>query len=313
MRLGGRTTDVAIASDRGRDQIRFYAIDARTGRLTDVTSRRVPFAFNRTQKQVDEQATIYGLDAFRTRGRTYVVGTRRHTSRIGLFEVVPARDGLTYRRVDTLDFPTSFRLPDGTAWSPCGDPGEGPQLEGVVVDERTRTLYAAQEDVGLYRVRMGTGRFAGRPVSIERTTTFGVPARYDARAKECVAAKVDPGFGGRLVADVEGLTILATGRTTGRLVVSSQGDDTFYTYDRRTNRPLSHLQFVPGRDRAGRPIDGVQDSDGADVVATPLPGFPRGLLVVQDGDATPHVRDAAGKDRTGTNFKFVDAGVLLHR
>ncbi|KAB1934640.1 hypothetical protein F8271_22795 [Micromonospora sp. ALFpr18c] len=30
--------------------------------------------------------------------------------------------------------PLSFTLPDGTAWSPCTDPGDGPQVEGTVVD-----------------------------------------------------------------------------------------------------------------------------------------------------------------------------------
>ncbi len=41
------------------------------------------------------------------------------------------------------------------------------------------------------------------------------------------------------------------------------------------------------------------------MVATALPGFPGGLLVVHDGENTPVVGD-----RESTNFKFLDAGFL---
>ena len=47
------------------------------------------------------------------------------------------------------------------------------------------------------------------------------------------------GVGGRIRADVEGLTIYPTGRRDGYLLVSSQGDNRFYVYDRRTTEPVS--------------------------------------------------------------------------
>ena len=118
----------------------------------------------------------------------------------------------------------------------------------------------------------------------------------------------DPGFGGRIAADTEGLTIYETGKRSGTLLVSSQGDNTFYTYDRQTNRPLKHFEVADG------PIaDSSQDCDGADAVSTPLPGYPHGLLVVQDGDNTPVELGSDGEARVDTNFKFVDASVLKHR
>ena len=51
-------------------------------------------------------------------------------------------------------------------------------------------------------------------------------------------------------------------------------------------------------------IDAVQESDGADVIATALPGFPNGLFVTQDG----YNDDLNGLDgeTAATNFKFVD-------
>lgn len=308
-RLGAGKVDLAVVSDRGRDQIRAYAINARTGRLTDVTAAEVPLAFSADQAQVNDQETVYGLTTYIDRdGTAYAVGTRRHTNQIGLFRLTQERGHVSYRRVDTADFPTTFRLPSGQSWSPCEDPGEGPQLEGLVVDEANRALYAAQEDVGLWRLKLGRGHFAAAPRVVERTQEFGVPAVYDAATEECTVTGPDPGFGGRIAADVEGLTIYATGRRSGTLLVSSQGDDTFYTYDRRTLHPLRHFAVVDGRR-----TDGSSDCDGADTVATPLPGYPHGLLVVQDGNDTPEVVDGDSEARTVTNFKFLDAKILRRR
>ena len=304
-RLGGRTVDLAVTSDRGRDQIRSYVIDQHTGHLTDVTAANVPLAFSADQAEVNEQSTVYGLTTFTERGTAYVLGTRRHATDVGLFKLSSVGGKVTYTKVDTLDFPSTFRLPNGTTWSPCEEPGEGPQLEGLVVDEAAGTLYAAQEDVGLWQVKIGQGRFRGAPRSVERTKEFGVPATYDEQTEECAPSGADPGFGGRIAADTEGLTIYETGRRSGTLLVSSQGDNTFYSYDRQTLRPLKHFAIVDGP-----AADGSQDCDGADTVSTPLPGYPHGLLVVQDGDNTPVELGDDGEARVNTNFKFLDAKIL---
>jgi 3-phytase len=91
----------------------------------------------------------------------------------------------------------------------------------------------------------------------------------------------------------------------GTLVVSSQGDDTFFTYDRLSNEPIGRFAVVDGR-----ATDGAQECDGAAVVSMQLPGFPGGLLVVHDGDNTPQVLDDEGEPRDNTNFKLLDAGFL---
>jgi 3-phytase len=300
--LHGRRVDLAVVSDRGRDQLRSYRIDpvaAAAGRppLYDVTAPGVPFAFSRDQAEVDVQATAYGLATY----GQHVVVSRRSRPEIGLFRLVATGAGVSYRRVDRLEFPGTFRLPDGTAWSPCQDPGDLPQFEGMTVDPVTGTLYAAQEDVALWRVAVRHGRFRGTPRVVERTREYGVPARFDPVADECVVDyDADPGFGGRIAADVEGLAIY---RDT--LLVSSQGDNTFVTYDRWSNRPTGRFAVVDGP-----AADGSQDCDGAAVVATPLPGYPGGLLVVHDGENTPGVPGEDGEPRTNSNFKFIDAGFL---
>ncbi|MFC0030732.1 phytase [Micromonospora chaiyaphumensis] len=308
-RLGGRAADLAVVTDRGRDTLRFYRIDPVTRRLTDVTAPDVPFAFSRDQAEVNEQRTAYGLGTFvDADGATYAVVSRRSTPEVGVFRLVERAGRVSYRPVDRLVLPSAFTLPDGTTWSPCTDPGDGPQVEGTVVDPGTGVVYLAQEKVGLWRTRLVGGRFAGAPRPVERVHEYGVPAAFDPEQDDCVTdLSADPGFGGRIAQDVEGLTIHRSGRLTGTLIVSSQGDDTFYTYDRRTNRPTGRFAVVDGR------VDGAQECDGAAVTATPLPGFSGGLLVVHDGRNTPETPGGDGEARPDTDFKFVDAGFLRDR
>ena len=49
------------------------------------------------------------------------------------------------------------------------------------------------------------------------------------------------------------------------------------------------------------PVDAVQESDGADVISTGLPGFEHGLFVTQDG----YNDDFLSGDPEATNFKYV--------
>jgi 3-phytase len=174
-----------------------------------------------------------------------------------------------------------------------------PQVEGMVIDPDTGTLYAGQEDVGIWRL---SATLRGpKPRLIDKVAEYGVPGTYDPETDECTLGE-DPGFGGGHVsADVEGLTIYRDGRKRGYLLASSQGDDTFVVYSRRSNRYLT--SFAVG---ANARFDGSQESDGAAVTSTPLPGYPQGLLVVHDGNNTPDVVGADGEVRANTNFKYVD-------
>ncbi|MDP9642868.1 hypothetical protein J2S53_002813 [Actinopolyspora lacussalsi] len=52
-----------------------------------------------------------------------------------------------------MRLPSTFRVPDDSSWSPCGDAGELPQVEGTVVDTTDGTRYAGRETVGLRRMR----------------------------------------------------------------------------------------------------------------------------------------------------------------
>ncbi|MFI0352641.1 phytase [Actinomadura sp. 9N407] len=303
--VGGKKVDIAVTSDRGRDIIRTYAIDAaaakrHTAPLTEITDPAAAAAFSASLDEINDQRTAYGLATWTgSGGATYVAVSRRHTTRVGVFRLVATAAGtVTYRPVRTLDLPASFPLPGGGSWRPCGDPGEDPQVEGMVADPEHGVLYAGQEDVGIWRIPLD----GGTPRLTERVKEYGVPATYDPETDECVPSGPDPGVGGdHLTADVEGLTIYRKDDGEGYLLASSQGDNTFAAYDREgSNRFLGRFRVGPSA-----AIDGSEECDGAMVTSAPVGGFAKGLLVVQDGANTPDVVDGNGEVRTNTNFKLV--------
>ncbi|MFE0174940.1 phytase [Streptomyces sp. NPDC059002] len=305
LKLSDGAADLAVTSDRGNDRLRFYRIDRDRpgGPLTDVTDPAAPPVFSADQDEIDEQRTAYGLATWRDRasGRSYALVSRRERTSVALLELVPGQGGkVTYRKVRTLDLPSSFRLPNGTSWTPCAEPGELPQVEGMVVDPADGTLYAGQEDVGIWRLRAD---LTGEPRLVDKVREYGVPGVYDEETEECTPG-ADPGYGGRrITADVEGLTLIEESDGDGHLLASSQGDNTFAAYDRE---PGDHNEYEGGFrvTPAGGALDGSEECDGAAALNAPLgPEYPHGLLVVQDG------HDAPGDgERPATNFKFVDLG-----
>ncbi|HEY5820527.1 MAG TPA: phytase [Propionibacteriaceae bacterium] len=299
--------DVAVVSDRGRDRLRIYRIDrhATSTPLTDVTDASAPRVFAPTEAAVDDQETAYGLATYRDprTHQAYAVVSQRHQTSLALAQLKVRRDGsVGYDVVRRIALPSQFRLPNGATWTPCDEPGVLPQVEGMVVDPDSGTLYAGQEDVGIWRL---DASLRGKPKLVDKVIEYGVPGTYDPATEECTSG-VDPGFGGdHIRADVEGLTIYRDGRRGGYLLASSQGNDTFVAYTRSGNRFLTSFAI-----NSGRGLDGSQECDGAAVTSTPLPGYPRGLLVVQDGQNTPDVVDGEGETRTNTDFKYVDWGEL---
>ncbi len=313
--LRGRAVDLAVVTDRGRDQLRFYVIDpvaaaAGSPPLRDVTAADVPFVFSRSQAEVNGQTTAYGV-AVTSIGRglaSFAFVSQRSRTKVASLYLIPRRDGtVSYGRWDVLTLPNRFTLPGGGSWSACqDDDGQESQVEGMVVDHREGVLYMAQEQIGVWRwplFRLGT-----RPQLFEKVREFGVPytRTFDEEEEEYACTldwSRDPGVGGQyLTADAEGLTVLYGPGDTGYLLASSQGDSTFTVFDRTgDNRKVGRFTVA-----ASPSIDGAQSCDGAAVVNLPLgPKFPHGLLVVHDGDNTPIVNDGDGEPRANTNFKYV--------
>ncbi len=157
------------------------------------------------------------------------------------------------------------------------------QPEGCVADDESGVLYVGEEDHGVWRL-------AAEPDQPAELTLL-----------DSLAA-------GNLVADVEGISLYQGLNGEGYLVVSSQGDNAYVLYDRRTN------EYV-GRFRVGinqhKGIDGSSETDGLAVTSANLGGeFSQGVMVVQDG------RNRMPSERQ--NFKIVPwssvaSGLNQHR
>jgi 3-phytase len=167
----------------------------------------------------------------------------------------------------------------GPAMTPAYRWKLGTQTEGCVVDDATGTLFVGEEDRGIWR--MSLARPEEAPVAV---------------------AAVD---GTRLVADVEGLTIL---RDAGQsfLIASSQGDSAYGVWRLGADR----LAWV-GRFRIGGPeIDPVTQTDGIDAWSGPIGPYPQGAIAVHDhcdGDgATDPVAAVCDGDSKQQNYKLVD-------
>jgi len=152
------------------------------------------------------------------------------------------------------------------------------QTEGCVVDELENNLYVGEEGRGIWEIRL---------------------SNYQRR----LIAEIDKtGMG--LVADVEGLDLYQSGNEQ-YLVASSQGDSSFIVYDLNSGTQLA--KFRVGENET---IDSVSGTDGLAILEGPLPDFPKGLMVVQDGtNETGSVPAEQGCRWLG--WRQVDA--LLHR
>ncbi|MGW0775798.1 phytase [Streptomyces sp. NPDC002835] len=308
VRLGAGRADLAVVSDRGNDRLRFYRIDRDRpgGPLADVTDPAAAPVFSSGQDEINDQNTVYGLASWTdpSTGRSYALTSRRNRTSVALLEITPGPGGTVgYRKVRTIDLPSAFRLPNGTSWTPCDEPGELPQVEGMVVDPANGILYAGQEDVGIWRL---PADLRGKPVLVDKVREYGIPGTYDEETEECTPG-ADPGYGGKhLSADVEGLTLLTEDDGDGYVLASGQGDNSFALYDRELE---DDNEYEGGfRVTAASPaLDGSEECDGAAVLNAPLGRkYPNGLLVVQDGHDAPE-----DGEREATGFKFVDLDDVL--
>jgi 3-phytase len=149
------------------------------------------------------------------------------------------------------------------------------KLEGCVFDDSQGRLFIGEEGFGVW--------------TLDLTDAASTPQVLDT-----IAA------GQGLVADVEGVSLWLGAEGEGYLLVSAQEADRFVVYDRLPPHAVRGV-FTVGPSVDGG-VDGVTHTDGLDVSAAPLPGFAKGLVVVQD-DGNP-------KKGVNQNFKLVDWAVV---
>lgn len=277
--LGSETVDLAIATDRRNDKVAIFQIDpyGSYGQyLTDITAdsgtlfQSAPF----NPPYSASTRSAYGIAAYTSPvdDQSYIFVNRRQTGDVAQLKLVDRGNGtIGYETVRTFTVPLPPGAPANT----------DPQLEGMVVDKELGILYIGQENAGIWKYNAEPG---GSNVGrlIDTVKKLG---------------------GDNLTDDVEGLTIYYGANGTGYLLASSQGDNTFAVYSRDTNEFLGRFAVGPNGS-----IDGVQESDGADVINLPLgANFPFGLFVTQDGFNDPAVlqEDDGELENISANFKFV--------
>ena len=252
---------------------RLNNVDLRQNTLIDGTAGVLVAASNREDEE-SAKVSLFRLETQEARlvplgtypvgpGEAYGLCLWTRASDSVLFGFLVLKDG----RIDQLRIDVGTTQPQVTKVRSLK---LGSQSEGCVVDDRTGILYVAEENVGLWR-------FDADPLGSSEPVSI---------------AKVDKV---NLFEDVEGLALAPSGADQGYLIASSQGDNAYAVYR------LPELTFV-NRFRIGEgAIDGVSETDGIELMLGDMgPDYPRGLLVVQDGDNAPEMQ----------NFKYVDWGAV---
>jgi 3-phytase len=130
------------------------------------------------------------------------------------------------------------------------------EIEALAVDSEQGFVYASDETYGVRKY-------------------LADPAAEDAEDELTVIGR--EGF----ARDHEGISIYPTGAKTGFILVSDQQADTFRVFRREGTATDPHAHELVGAVKLS-----TDESDGSDVTAVELPGFPGGLFVAMSTDRT---------------------------
>ncbi|WP_116106301.1 phytase [Lewinella sp. IMCC34191] len=214
---------------------------------------------------------VYGFCLARAEGEVYAIANGKN-GLMQQFRIVERGPKLGLELVREVRFPS--------------------QTEGMVADNELGWLYVGEEAAGIWKLPLEPEAMGGG-AQVEAD-----PENRDPVRPRLLAHRV--GQPTDLVADVEGLTLYELPDGTGYLVASMQGNFSYALFDRQgDNAYLGSFKILDGL------VDGVEETDGLEVTQTPLPGFPGGLLVVQDGF------NFEGDTIRPQNFKYVDFGRVL--
>ncbi|MDA0844259.1 MAG: phytase, partial [Bacteroidetes bacterium] len=212
-----------------------------------------------------EMSDLYGLCAFSEQGGHYFVASDKDGTimRASYAELSQTNSQNTASHVDKK----AISVNDTQVFK------LNSTVEGLVADTHHKTLYIAEEDRGIWAYPLvDNSAFAPRLILVTDDKL--------------------------LMADIEGLTLYDQGEGQGYILCSIQGANSYGVLDRQSLSLLGIFKIVPSAS-----IDGAEETDGIDVSAEALPGFPKGLFVVQDGFNTTEKQ----------NFKFVNwADIEFH-
>ncbi|MFT3922972.1 MAG: phytase [Myxococcales bacterium] len=256
-------------------------VDLRTGFSLAGASTTLVTAGNRTNNTI----AIYSLDASTRRLTDVAEGPIQTLATYGSCMYHSAVSGKFYYFVDSKagkieqwELAESSSAPGKVTATKVRELKQlSSQPEACVADDATGKLYVGEEDVGIWKFDAEPGVTSG-----------------SGWAGELIQA-----VGDHLVADVEGVAVVATGATSGYILSSNQGDSTYAVFDREP----PHAFIKTFRIETGEScIDGVTGSDGIEATSANLgPAYPHGLFVTQDDT----------NDVGGQNFKLVPLQWIL--
>ena len=152
------------------------------------------------------------------------------------------------------------------------------QTEGMVADSELGHLYVGEEGGGIWKI----------PIDVSKGDTTFLLANSD-------------NSNANIVYDIEGLSIYKQ-NGQGYLVASSQGNFSYAVFDRTGNNEYLGSFKIEASDK----IDGVEETDGIDIVSDSLsPQFPTGIMVAQDGF------NYQGEEMESQNFKYINFEYVL--
>jgi len=250
--LGDRQVDIAVVTERKQHRLRIFAIPADGGMLVDLAPAGLPVLEGQTGEESEPMgialykrpadAAVFAIVAPKTGGTTDYLWQYRIAGSTGS----PGAEGAV-----SATFVRRFG-----AFSRVGAvPGEIGEIEAVVVDDELGYVYYSDERAGIRKY-------------------YADPDRPDAGRE--LALFATEGYQG----DREGLAIYRTGDGTGFIISSDQieGGTRVHLFRREgaAGRPHDHSEVV------GVVPTASDETDGLDVTSHPLPGFPRGLLVMMN-------------------------------
>ncbi|MGH9203397.1 MAG: phytase [Vicinamibacterales bacterium] len=244
-RIGGELVDIAVVTERKQNRLRVFTIAADGSAIRDVAPRGVPVL----QGQMGEAGEPMGIALY------------KRPSDGAVFAIVSPKTGGTsnylwqYRLEEQQGGVTGRLVRRFGAFSRRGPmAGEIGEIEALVVDDPLGYVYYSDE-------RFGIRKWHADPDHADAATELAVLGR------------------GAYQGDREGLAIYQRADGGGFLVSSDQmpGATRLMIYSRTGQPGRPHDQPLI------RAVSTQADStDGLDVTATVLPGFPDGLLVMMN-------------------------------
>jgi 3-phytase len=227
--LGSDSVDIITVSNRTDQSVDIYKINS-DGSLEVVHKHQL-------KSMLKEE--VYGLCLYRSRiTKVFYVFVNGKDGAVEQWELFASGDKIDGRIVRNLKLSS--------------------QVEGMVTDDETGTLFIGEEDNGIWK-------YNAEPSGQDKGELIPMSGEKDNL---------------NIKSDIEGLAIYKLSNDEGYLIASSQGNDSYAVFERKPpHKYLGSFKIVDGES-----IDGAEETDGLDVISFPVgEKYLKGLLVVQDG------------------------------